>query len=66
MNFKKTDLFGEPEDVEGFGEAIVTLADNRDLALTMGVNGRKKVEALFDWNFSVNQMIRIYQEVKWV
>ena len=63
---EETGLLVEPEDVEGFGEAIVTLADNRDLALTMGVNGRKKVEALFDWNFSVNQMIRIYQEVKWV
>jgi len=61
---EETGLLVEPEDVEGLGEAIVTLAENRAVALSMGTNGRKRVEALFDWNSSVNQMIRIYQEVK--
>ena len=61
---EETGLLVEPEDVEGFGEAIVTLTENRDLCLNMGINGRKMVENQFDWRDSIARMIEIYQDVR--
>jgi glycosyltransferase involved in cell wall biosynthesis len=60
----ETGLLVDPENVEGFGKAIVLLAENVDLRLQMGCRGRMRAEANFDWVSSVTSMIEIYEQVR--
>jgi len=59
----ETGLLVDPEDVEGFGEAIVSLAENDNLRMQMGHRGRMRAEANFDCRASVNRMIEIYRGI---
>ncbi|UCE06695.1 MAG: glycosyltransferase family 4 protein [bacterium] len=58
-----TGLLVEPDDVKGFGNAIVTLAKNEVLRKDMGSKGRKRAEIEFNWNNSLNRMLKIYNQV---
>ena len=59
----ETGLLVNPEDVEGFGKAIVSLAENENLRAEMGLRGRKKAEAQFDWKLTLNRMIKTYHQI---
>lgn len=59
----ETGLLVDPEDVEGLGEAIVSLSENGDLRREMGLKGRMRAEARFDWRDSVKSMAGIYGQV---
>ncbi|MBW2076840.1 MAG: glycosyltransferase family 4 protein [Deltaproteobacteria bacterium] len=59
----QTGLLVDPEDIEGFGEAIISLAEDEDLRMEMGRRGRRIVEERFDWRSSVSRMIEIYGQV---
>jgi len=59
----ETGLLVNPEDVEGFGKAIVFLAENENLRAEMGLRGRKKAEAQFDWKLTLCNMKKIYKKI---
>lgn len=59
----ETGLLVDPDDVDGFGEAIVTLSENGDLRKQMAIKARMRVEDRFDWRVSVRDMVTIYRRV---
>jgi len=59
----KSGLLVDPEDIEGFGEAIVSLVENRNLRMEMGIKGREIVEERFDWKSSIKKMTDIYRRI---
>lgn len=59
----ETGLLIEPNNVEGFGKAIISLVEDEDVRIEMGLRGRMKAEAKFDWRVSVRNMIKIYNQI---
>jgi glycosyltransferase involved in cell wall biosynthesis len=59
----ETGLLIDPDDIYGFGEAIVALGENGDLRRQMGVKARARAEERFDWRNSVRDMVTIYRRV---
>ncbi len=59
----ETGLLIDPEDIEGFGKAIVSLVENENLRREMGIKGRKRVEERFDWRSSIKMMTDIYRQM---
>jgi glycosyltransferase involved in cell wall biosynthesis len=59
----ETGLLVDPNDVDGFGEAIVTLSEDGDLRKQMAMKGRMRAEDRFDWRVSVRDMVTIYRRV---
>lgn len=50
-------------DVSGTAEALENLLLNPELRGNMGKNGRKKVQALYDWKINLNQMAEYYNQI---
>jgi glycosyltransferase involved in cell wall biosynthesis len=48
--------------IEGFAEAMSTLAASPELRTRMGLAGRRRVIAHFDWEKKVDRMLEIYDE----
>ncbi|ODS24312.1 hypothetical protein AB835_04615 [Candidatus Endobugula sertula] len=48
--------------VDGFSNALLSLAKDPELARKMGIAGRCKVEQEYDWERKLDEMIEIYQE----
>jgi glycosyltransferase involved in cell wall biosynthesis len=44
--------------------ALIKLARERDLRRTLGAEGRRRVEAQFDWRRKIDRIIDIYREVQ--
>jgi L-malate glycosyltransferase len=59
----KTGLLVDPEDIHGFGEAIVTLGEDGDLRRQMGAQARARAEERFAWRNSVRNMVTVYRRV---
>lgn len=59
----ETGLLIEPEDAEGFGRAIVSLVEDEDVRIEMGLKGRMRAEARFDWRDSIKRMVEIYRQI---
>lgn len=49
--------------VEGFADGMIQLSTDPGRADSMGVNGRRRVEALFDWDAKVDVMLNHYRSV---
>lgn len=49
--------------VDGFSQAMSKLAKEPELASTMGVEGRKKVEREYNWEKKVDDIVVIYREL---
>ncbi|MFH1937094.1 MAG: glycosyltransferase family 4 protein, partial [Bacteroidota bacterium] len=58
-----TGLVVPGHDLDAAVTAVETLMTNRELATTMGKNGRKRVETHYDWNVCVASMISVYQQL---
>jgi len=56
-------LLVPPGDVIALAEAILTLIRNRETARRMGVEGRRRVERLFDIKTNVQETERIYRRM---
>lgn len=52
-------------DREGTVDRLQHLAMNPELRLQMGEAGRKRTELLYDWNKNVNQMLKLYESVRY-
>jgi len=59
----ETGFLVDPEDIHGFGEAIVTLGEDGDLRRQMGAKARARAVERFDWRNSVRDMVTIYRRV---
>ncbi len=46
--------------IDGFTDAMLTLADRPELGVRMGAAGRRRVIAHFDWENKVDRMLEIY------
>ena len=53
----------EKNDIYGLKDAILALADNKDLREQMGKNGRKRVEHEFSWDKSAARLEKLYKDI---
>jgi len=60
---ERTGLVVEPGDVDGLAGAILTLIDNRDLAVRMGSSGRAYVTEHFSTRHIAHRIQTLYDEV---
>lgn len=60
---QETGIIVPKKDIEATAKAIQNLIDNKDLRETMGKQGRKRVEELYNWEKNVELMISIYREI---
>ncbi len=59
----KTGLLVEPENPEALAAGITDLLENPELALVMGIEGRKLVAEKFDWKFIAKKFINVYEDI---
>ena len=53
----------EPTDVEAYAAAICYLLEHKEVAKTMGENGRKTIAEVFHWELEVKKLISLYEEI---
>lgn len=59
----ETGLIVQGMNVNETSEAIERLINDKQLRIEMGKKGRQWVEAQYDWNNNVNQMLDIYEQI---
>lgn len=57
---EETGFLVEPNSVEELAERILYLAQNREIAESMGISGRKNVESKFSWEKASEQLIEVF------
>jgi len=58
-----TGLLVPPGDPQALVDGIIKILSDRDLRHRLGEQGRKHVEQRFDWNKTIDRMVKTYQEV---
>ena len=48
---------------ETMADAIISLLTDKDKAKTFGLNGKAKVERLYNWDKNVDYMLSIYKQL---
>ncbi len=56
-----TGIIVPQKSVESLTEAIKKLVLNKELRITLGKNGRQRVEKFYNWETNVDQMLTIYK-----
>ncbi|RLF91435.1 glycosyltransferase family 1 protein [Thermococci archaeon] len=51
-----------PKDERALAEAILTILKNEELAIKMGINGRKLVEEKYPWGKVVRKILKLYKK----
>jgi glycosyltransferase involved in cell wall biosynthesis len=59
-----TGILVPPKDVARLSKALDDLISSPEKRLSMGINGRKKVEQEYNWEENVNRMLAIYERVQ--
>jgi phosphatidylinositol alpha-1,6-mannosyltransferase len=59
-----TGLLVEPNDVKGIGQALISLLTDGQLALTIGKNGRARVENELTWRAMGERIVASLQKLK--
>lgn len=59
----ETGLLVPVGDWQGLASAILALAENRDLRLSMGKAGRRRIETLFRWENYASEAQRLYRSL---
>ncbi len=57
----KTGFLVPPNDTHALVEAIETLLDDDQLRITMGREGRRRVERSFTWKNHIEKLIKLYK-----
>ena len=60
---KHAGVFAEPGDPRALADAVLSLAEDRDAARTMGENGRKAIEEKFSRDQAARQLEEIFRRV---
>jgi glycosyltransferase involved in cell wall biosynthesis len=58
----ETGIVIEPDNPSKLAQSIIKLYKDNELRIRLGVNARKMVLKEFDWNESVNKMLKIYRD----
>jgi len=58
-----TGILVPPADPKAMGDAIVKLINNKEKAIKMGMNGRKRAESFFNMDFMLTKYERLYQDL---
>jgi L-malate glycosyltransferase len=58
-----TGIIVKPKSPQSIAEAIIYLIKNPEIRKRYGINGRKRVEELYNWENNVTQMLGIYRNV---
>lgn len=53
----------EPDDVEGYVQAIIKLVDNPELAKQMGENGQKAFIEKYNWGVVEKRLVEFYESI---
>lgn len=53
----------KPNDEKAFAEAIIKILTDKDLAMKMGINGRKLVEEKYTWEMIAAKVLDVYEEM---
>ena len=61
---KKSGFLVNSENISGFGEALILLAENEEMRTKMGLEGRKIIKNNYKWNLCVDKLIEIYKKAK--
>lgn len=56
-------LLAQPEDADSFAKAIIRLADDRELAMKMGQEGRKAFIKSYSWETQIPGLIEYYKRI---
>lgn len=59
----RTGLLVEPKNVEALAEALVSLLQDKERRIHMGLNARDRVLQLFSWDKAAQQTLQVYHEV---
>ena len=57
----KTGLLIPPRNPEALADAIMKLIKDEQLRIKMGMEGRKKVERVYDWNAIIEEYLELYR-----
>ncbi len=63
VNDGETGLIVKPENEKAAVNAFQRLLDDGQLAISLGINAREHVKKKFDWNKSVEMMMKHYNEI---
>ncbi len=58
----ETGYFVDPGNSESLARAILYLADNPDIRIALGVQGRKRAETIYSWDAITERLASIYQK----
>jgi glycosyltransferase involved in cell wall biosynthesis len=56
-------LYAIPNQVEDFADKIETLLDNEERRVTIGANGRRRIEQELSWEHSKKNLLRVYDAI---
>jgi glycosyltransferase involved in cell wall biosynthesis len=62
MRNGETGLLVQPGNTDDLAEALIKLLNNKPLRESLGLNGRKYVEANYTWDVSTKKMLEVYRE----
>lgn len=54
----------EPDNLDGFANIILKIIQDKELQIKLGSNARKAAEEKYSWQVIVNQLDRVYQELR--
>lgn len=66
IDSNKCGICVDPFNTKEISKAIQYIIDNPDKAREMGMNGRKAVEILFNWENEANKLIKLYSEFDYI
>lgn len=55
-------LMVEPDNPRAYAEAILKILSDTELCSTMGANGRRRIECLYNWESEVKKLFALYEE----
>ncbi|MEM2902110.1 MAG: glycosyltransferase family 4 protein [Candidatus Bathyarchaeia archaeon] len=59
----RTGILVQPGNSEAMADALIYLLDNEDRRVKMGLEGRKRVEVLFNWTNVAKETLKVYEKV---
>lgn len=60
----ETGIIVEKESIQQIADALRVLVEDEEKRLLFGINGRKRVESLYDWKKNVTTMERLYKKLE--
>ncbi|MEM2942408.1 MAG: glycosyltransferase family 4 protein [Candidatus Bathyarchaeia archaeon] len=59
----KTGILARPADHKGLAAGIIQLLRDSEMRVRMGLDGRKRMEALFSWDLAAERTLEVYRQI---